>query len=202
LFTGRIRDPLDPDYRAALAAFAIWRAPAQSPARRVAALEFSCDRLHALCAQRATYARLSTLARAALEAGRRAVAVQALQTLVRGAIRERAHFSEPFWPAAARYDRLEPASDIDACFVAAAAEQLERSGSFSSFFGGCSPQLDWLCAQPFVSAEMERRRVLHAARAGRPVLVPPRLLVPAADHLNAEVWRAGLIPNTGRPRSG
>jgi hypothetical protein len=47
-----------------------------------------------------------------------------------------------------------------------------------------------------VSAEIERRRVLQRLRKGEKLAVPPRLLAPAPDHLNADVWRQGLVPNT------
>jgi hypothetical protein len=43
---------------------------------------------------------------------------------------------------------------------------------------------------------MERRRVLQHAKAGERVEVPVRLCVAADDHVNADVWRAGLVPNT------
>jgi hypothetical protein len=56
--------------------------------------------------------------------------------------------------------------------------------------------LDWLSSQPFVSTEIDRRRVLQRARTGQKIQVPPRLLVGAADHLNADIWRGGSVPNT------
>jgi hypothetical protein len=56
--------------------------------------------------------------------------------------------------------------------------------------------LEWLCGQPFVLAEMERRRVLLGARAGLRPIVPGRLRTPAPDHLNAGIWRAGQVPGT------
>jgi hypothetical protein len=56
--------------------------------------------------------------------------------------------------------------------------------------------LAWLCRQPFAPAEMERRRVLLAARAGQRPRVPLRLRTAALDHLNANVWRAGQVPGT------
>jgi hypothetical protein len=82
-------------------------------------------------------------------------------------------------------------------FVAAAAEQHERTFSFSSVFSGASPLLDWLCHQSFAGAEMERRRILTAAVAGTAPRVPDRLREPASDHLNADIWRAGMIPGNG-----
>jgi hypothetical protein len=43
---------------------------------------------------------------------------------------------------------------------------------------------------------MERRRILQRARGGERVEVPERLCIAADDHLNADIWRAGLVPNT------
>ena len=144
----------------------------------------TCTRLLALCADRATLARLSTLARATHEAGLRSTSVQALKFFLDWVNREKkVHFDEPFLPACARYDAVIPGGEVDACFLGAVVEQLERTDGFSSIFGGCSAHLDWLCTQPSVPAEMERRRVLNAARAGRQVLIPARLLVSGPDHL-------------------
>jgi hypothetical protein len=56
--------------------------------------------------------------------------------------------------------------------------------------------LDWLCRQPWATAEMERRRALHARRAGLAVAAPERLHHASPDHINADIWRADLIPNS------
>ena len=47
-----------------------------------------------------------------------------------------------------------------------------------------------------LASEMERRCVLQRALAGERVEVPARLCIAAEDHLNADVWRAGLVPST------
>jgi hypothetical protein len=80
--------------------------------------------------------------------------------------------------------------------AAAGAEQFEKTFSFSSLYGGTSPFFSWLCSQPLAGAEMERRRILMAARAGTRPKVPERLCVAAPDHLNADIWKAGLVPGT------
>jgi hypothetical protein len=59
-----------------------------------------------------------------------------------------------------------------------------------------TPLLAWLCAQPFASTEMERRRALIAARASQRPMVPARLCQVKIDHLNATIWRAGEVPGT------
>jgi hypothetical protein len=108
-------------------------------------------------------------------------------------------FHEPFWPAHKRFDNTALGSKPANWFACAAAEQFERTWSFSSTFAGASPLLAWLCAQPFASTEMERRRVLVAAHAGKRQAVPVRLCQVAPDHLNAKIWRAGEVPGMLAP---
>jgi hypothetical protein len=103
---------------------------------------------------------------------------------------------ERFWPAAARFDHIVPGKQPANWFTGAVAEQYEKTASFSSAFAGSSPTLNWLCNQTFASAEMERRRVLIAARAGMLPSVPAKLSVAAPDHLNAELWRLAKVPGT------
>ena len=187
---------VDADYRKALAAYADWRAGDAVAARRCAALSFAFHTLQSLCKRAPTAARLSTLARISFDWGQRSVGVQALQPLLGEIQRGVADTSEPFWPACPRYDTVDPAGQPKIWFAAAAAEQFERTASFSSCFSGASHVINWLCSQPFVGAEMERRRILVAAAAGQRPTVPERLRAAASDHLNADVWRAGLVPGT------
>src|SRR5262249_11517264 len=105
--------------------------------------------------------------------------------------------SEPFWPACPRFDSLPPGEQPGIWFVASAIEQHERVRAYSSYFEDDSSGLDWLCQQPFTSIEMERRRVLVAARAGRRIEISERLRVKSLDHLNAEVWRSGGVITHG-----
>jgi hypothetical protein len=63
-------------------------------------------------------------------------------------------------------------------------------------FGQSGIDIDWLSQQPFASAEIERRRILRRARTGQKMEVSQRLLVAAADHVNADSWRGGLVANT------
>jgi FkbM family methyltransferase len=196
IFTGDV--PLDPLYRDGLAGYATWRSPEVPLPERCAALDFACRRLVAACEAAPSLARLSSLARATWEAGQRDLCLAALRgfgdLVVRGAM----NLSEPFWPAAARFDHIAPGAQMAAWVLVSAFEQLERISTFSSFFGPAAVDLDWLCAQPLVSAEMERRRVLRRALAGNALEIPPRLRVAADDHLNAEVWRAGLVAAPSR----
>ena len=187
---------LDPDYRDALSAYAIWRTVEKPLPERCAALFYAYRSLNALCQRAASSARLSTFARVAWEAGERVASVRALDLLISNLQSGSIQNCEPFWPACPRFDTVAANGRASEWFVTAAVEQFERLRGFSTFFGGASPVLEWLCQQPLASIEMQRRRVLLAARAGRHVVVPPRLCTAAPDHLNAEVWRTGQVPGT------
>jgi FkbM family methyltransferase len=186
--------PIEPAYRDALASYAPWRNTELALPVRCAALMHACATLLRLCEHSPNLARLSTLARIGWEAGRRSVTVVALQafgaTLQRGAA-----VSEPFWPANPRFDAIAPGPQPQDWFIAAAFELYERSKNLSSFYGASGVDLDWLCQLPYATAELERRRVLQAWRAGRPIAIPERLRTPAPDNVNAELWRSGAIAN-------
>lgn len=186
----------DPDYRNSIAAYAAWRSSDRPVAMRCAALAFALRGLTAACARTRTPERLSTLARVAWEWGARGQSVGVLQHLLKTVRGGPIQPGEAFWPASARFDDIAPGSQPANWFVAAAAEQFERTFGFSSTFVGASPVLAWLCSQPSAPAEMERRRILLAARAGQRPKVPSRLRIAALDHLNADVWRSGQIPGT------
>jgi FkbM family methyltransferase len=186
----------DIDYQNSLAAYATWRAVDQPTKARCAALAFAFNSLLALCATECTAERMSTLARVAWEWGARAESVKALLRLLEMLKTSGVHFREPFWPASPRFDDISPGTRPVEWFAAAAAEQWEQTCSFSSQFNGGTPALPWLCGEPFASAEMERRRTLLAAGAGQRPRVPERLCIAAQDHLNADVWRGGMVPGT------
>jgi FkbM family methyltransferase len=188
--------PVDPAYRDALAGYATWRSPDLPLPDRYAALRFACDTLWTLCEKDSSLARLSTLARVAAELGRRGQSVHALNILSKILKDGSGRMVEPFWPANPRFDLISPDANIIQWFVVSTLEQFEQTASYSSMFRNSGVDLDWLSSQPFVSAEIDRRRILLRARAGQKIQVPPRLLTGAADHLNADIWRGGLVPNT------
>lgn len=187
---------LDSDYRDGLAGYAVWRSPDEPLRVRCAALNFACRTLLGACRRAPTLARLSTLARATWEAGQRGICLLALKSFAELVARGEMDVSEPFWPASARFDNIAPGAARAQWLLVAAFEQLERTASFSSLFKDAEFDLDWLCAQPFVSAEMDRRRILRRARAGERVEIPARLCVAADDHVNAEIWRSALVTGT------
>lgn len=191
---------VNPAYLDALAGYGTWRSTNAALSERCAALDFACRALFDICQQSATLARLSTLARATWEAGERSICVNALRTLVDLLRRGENRLDEPFWPAHPRYDALAPDKRAFDWFICSAFEQVERSASFSSIYGDSGIDLDWLSQQPFVSTEIERRRILRRARGGGRAEVTARLCLAGPDHVNAESWHAGLVPNTWVPR--
>lgn len=188
--------PADTDYLDCLAAYAAWRSADQPLAMRCAALAFAFTNLKRVCVRAANAERLSTLARVAADWGARGDSVATLDNLIRFLGRTPAQLSEPFWPASSRFESVPPGKQVLEWFVGATAEQLVRTGAFSSYYSGTTPILNWLAEQPFALPEMERRRVLIAARAGQNPRVPDKLRVDAPGHLNAEVWRSGRVPGT------
>jgi len=195
-------DGVDPSYLNGLAGYATWRSPELPAPQRYAALEAACAILFNLCRRAATPPRLSTLARALGDAGHRIASVDALMQLTARLSQGARCVGEPFWPANPRFEATTPGQDWAERFEASCLEQAERSVSYSSCFGGKSGvDLDQLSRRPGVSVEIDRRRTLRSARAGRRTDVPPRLCVASADHVNADVWRAGLVPNTMSPHA-
>lgn len=190
-----IRNPpsLDADYAAALAAYAVWRSPSESLARRTGALAFAAATLPPLCGRTPSPARLSTWARVAADWGERSHSAMAARRLVEAIQRPGTALNEPFWPASARFDALPPVGDAGLWFAAAASEQFEGARALSSRFGGGSPVLKWLCNQPYRTPEHLRRAFLLLASAGQRPPVPPPLLQDSPDHLNAAVWRSGQV---------
>jgi hypothetical protein len=179
-------------YRDSLAAYAAWRSPSLSLPLRYAALSFSYRELRQLCQTDPGAGRLSTLARVAWEMGERGACNAALNTLLKMCQGGGMSLTEPCWPANPRFDAIDPESNIGQWFFVAALEQAERASSYSSYYVQNRQTLDWLCQQPFVSAEMERRRFLVECRTGNPIAVPARLRGATADHLNANLWRAAI----------
>jgi FkbM family methyltransferase len=188
--------PLDPDYARVLAAYAVWRTGDLPAFTRSVALGFSYRALVALCQREPTNARLATCARIAWEMGSRQGCLAALQALSENLKRAPFQPSEPFWPPCARYDAIAPGAGAEHWFIAALTEQFERARTHSTLFEKNLSLINWLCSQPSVPAEMERRRILIAAHAGEQPAIPPRLCQPAPDHLNAAIWRAGKVPGT------
>lgn len=187
-----IREP-DADFAEALAAFSQWREQSREWPERYAALLFAARRLQQICARAPSLPRLSSLMRAGWELGAREIVVASGMQFVE-ALRRPNTIAEPFLIATKRFEDTTPKGLPMNWFVAAGLEQLERNASYSSYFGATGLDLDWLAQQEFVAAEIDRRRLLIALRAGRRMTVPDRLAKPAPDHINAEIWSRRLVP--------
>jgi FkbM family methyltransferase len=187
---------LDATYRDALAGYATWRRPERPTAERCAALLFALRALRAVCQANPTAERLSTLARAAFDWGARDESVQVARRIADLIRQGPLQLREPFWPADPAFDAIKPVSPIDFWLFGAAASLIERASHYSSLYSGASATLMLVGSLPEAPIEIERRRVLTAARAGRRPKVPDRLRVPAPDHRNAVLWREGRVPGT------
>ena len=154
----------------ALSCYVLSRNPSLTPTERFAALEESFWHLKTLCETQPAYLRLSSLARVARDYGARSVAVKALSQLCNTIFQQRqADASEPFLTPGERFDSVPPRNAIANWVVAAALEELERNGAFSSFYTGRSAlqRLEMIRDLGFGSAEMHRRLNLVQLRFGR-----------------------------------
>jgi len=192
---------IHPDYRRALAGIAAFRNAESEPGRRMAGLWFALQVLSELCRRQPTLPRLLTLARAASDYGARGAAVKVLTDIVKGLDPGSLQVGEPFWPPCPRYDALPVGDKPGAWLLASTIEQLELERAHSSAFATPLQQLEWLCRTPFASAEMHRRRILHAARNRALPVVPEQLAAESEDNLNFDIWRRGGVPGTRLSRS-
>lgn len=151
----------------ALVQYAMSRDTALSGSRRFAALSASVGLLQSLTEGEPKGLRLSSLARAAADLGERSLAVRALERLCNAVYQSKeVDLSEPFLPPSARFDNLKPGASVGDWVMAAALEELERLGAFSSFYTreATLPRLDVIRTLGFASAEMERRSALIRQR--------------------------------------
>jgi len=154
-----------------LAHYARSRDASLPKAERFASLEASFLEFTKLCAAEPIHLRLSSLARVALDYGARTAAVRALERLCIMIFQQKQlSLVEPFLAPSARFDHLAPQSETSAptWIGAAAAEELERSQYFSSFFSGKASlrRLEIIRDLGFGSAEMQRRLRLIEQRFG------------------------------------
>jgi FkbM family methyltransferase len=153
----------------ALFFYAMSRDTSLSAAVRFKALEASFNRLRILCEKKPKYLRLSSLARVARDFGARSVSVTALGQLGELILQSNElELSEPFLPSCERFDHIHPGENIRSWVLAATLEEIERIGSFSSFYTGKSAQgrLEAICELGFGCEEMERRLNLLKQRFG------------------------------------
>lgn len=187
---------VDGEHVEGLASYAVWRMQDRPVAERCNAL------VHALACIGRTAARTgrpehrASLVRAAFDFGARSLALGNLKALLAEFEGSSRQLGDPFLSPNVKMDDVDPSLGIEAWLALAAADQFERTIEFSSAFKGVSRYSEWLCAQPKVTTEVIRRRTLTEAMAGRKPIVPDRLRKTAPDHLNAGLWKAGLVPGT------
>ena len=145
----KIDAAIDPEYLDGLAGYAAWRSEQRPLSERCAALQFACDALLGLYRRAGTLARVTTLARATWEMGRRDVCVNALRHFGDLLRRGETRVDEPFWPANPRFDALAPGTRAIEWLACAGLEQFERTFSHSSIFVESGLNLDWLSQQTF-----------------------------------------------------
>lgn len=190
---------LDPDYRMALAAYAVWRDPSVDRPNRCSALRYSLQVMRGLCKQAASASRLMTLARVAYEAGARTTAIKALQPLIAAAKKGAISFPEPFWPPSPRFDQVAIAKTPGPWAMASMLELFVRWVGFSNRFVPCHEELSWLEVSPYSTPEIVRRITLVEALADAQPACPLDLLEASPLHLNANLWRDGLVPGVQTP---
>jgi hypothetical protein len=183
---------MKPRYRRALDAYALWRDESRPLPERCGALLAAADDLQGLTADTRDLAVLSTSARVAHEAGKRAMALDYLNRIFALMKQVRLDVREPFWPSAPRYDAISPGADRNNWFLAATLEACEERRAFSSQFAppDTLAGLDWLAGTRYASPAMERRRQLVAIRTGRQRerQSSPLLSKASAAHLYPQLW--------------
>ena len=156
----------------ALSFYALSRDSSVSSTERFGALKASFNLLKILCERQPSYLRLASLARVARDYGERLLAVNALQRLCDEILQNnRVDTNEPFLAPGERFDSVSPGEAVGNWVLAAALEEFERLGSFSSFYTGDSARerLEIIRTLGFGSAEMGRRLRLLQRRFGLPM---------------------------------
>lgn len=153
----------------ALACYARSRDASLASGERIAALGTSLGILKSVCDSQATFLRLASLVRVARDFGERSLAVDSLRQLQKAIFeRQKVDPNEPFLAPSERFDPLAPGNAIGNWVLAAVLEEIERLGSFSSFYTGTSARLrlEAISALGFGDAEMARRLSLLQTRFG------------------------------------
>jgi FkbM family methyltransferase len=179
-------------YRQALNNYA--RSASPPAAERHARLVRSFSGLQVLLERAPSLPRLLSFATVAADLGQRALAVQALEMLVRHVQTEGSFdVGEPFVVGGA-YAALDPGEDLGRWVASAIVAQHEKLGAFSSYFTGNASlgTLEELKRSGVQTAQMERRRQLVRLRFGLQTRPEPSPLLQAKtpDNLNPEFWTA------------
>jgi FkbM family methyltransferase len=135
-----------------------------SPRARVTALSYAVELAVASIAAggaRPDVGRLLTAARLSAMDGRRAFAVELLETAIVLLERNQASLAEPFLPPSARFDTIDPEARLGPFLLASAIEAREQLRAFSSYFVAQEPKtlgsLEALVKLGFADESTERR---------------------------------------------
>ncbi|HEX2115712.1 MAG TPA: FkbM family methyltransferase [Alphaproteobacteria bacterium] len=186
-------DPASQQYRLGLNLYATAMNAAEPPALRWAVLRGALENLIGAASRAGSAMRLMSLARVAAEAGARGVAVQALGRLpVDPSAYGVRMVTEPFLPAGARFDDLEPKGDFPLWCATSVLEQYDRLRAFSSLYvkDKLLPAAEALRNGRYFSPAMERRRQLvrmHTGRQNGPE-PSPLLAQRSSTHRNVAFW--------------
>ena len=152
--------PRDYELIKAIAFYQISRNQRETPLRRASALRQSFDLFKALVECSSTPSRLSSFARVAKEYGARSLAVAALERLLEFLFMiAEVDVDEPFLLPSHRFDSIPPGDSPANWLGAAALQEQERLGAFSSFYSGeaSRERLEMIASLGFASEEMTRR---------------------------------------------
>jgi FkbM family methyltransferase len=164
----------DPDAAAptleALALYALSADPDQPAAARAEALHRSVALLRDACGSWGSPLHLASLARAAADAGKRVLAVEALESLIAAlAWFQDEDFQEPFLAPLPRFDNVAPQDSLRDWLLVAAIEAHEQLRHYSSFFTGplLRERLEAALSLGYRSETLERRLSLINRRFPR-----------------------------------
>jgi FkbM family methyltransferase len=193
-------------YLEAVGWYALSESDSLPPAERYACLLRCASLLEPISGAhgRESLARVSLLARVALDLGWRLMAADLLAPLVARLARgEHLPPDDPVIPVLGRFDGLDPGDQIDAWIAAGLIEGYLRNVNFSSLRARPShlAAYEFLKSNPFASPEMTRRRLLIRYRMG---LAPDTgaedpVYAWARDNLNAEFWKKEFPPTNPPP---
>jgi protein O-GlcNAc transferase len=185
--------PYSKEYQNALSAYASAHTVGHPPSLRFAYLAYSFNTLLDIIEHAPTVGRLQTLARVSREIGKRGIAVDTLDSLIkRLESGEPPSPNEPFLAVSRRFDHMCPQGDLTAWCLASAFEQYEKLRHYSSYLTDTTAlnRLEEMKRLPFYGPEMERRRQLirmrHHLQSGPEP--HPLLTHRTGEHLNVDFW--------------
>lgn len=183
----------DGPYATALRAFLAARDPAASAPARASALTLAFEAAGAAARERPSAARMLTAGRIARATGRRGLAADAAEGLVRALLRgQPMTLGEPFLPLLPDYETWTSPAGPQGWMSAMMIEAFWRWSGFSTYFHhvdfGAQDPATMLRGFGREAPFFERRAMLEARLKGQSPAPHPMLLRRGADNLNPEYW--------------